>query len=234
MDGRPSSGTGSQVAFAPGWSRRTPDGPTGRIRARHGGQVRTGTGWRPQPRTSAPRVPALQFKQHWPQQGIVGRASHQCSFRNRADEHRRVALLRCPAEQGSQFRVVLAESIIYDKRRGETEGVGCIRGNLTEVLADDLAEMKTTLDKLTLGAWEKLLKKHSLLLISSFQVQGFNFHHIRDAIKKVNGEVMAKHQDEKGWSAASKFRDLFLESRPSVLAALLPSGANNGMEKPQH
>jgi len=107
------------------------------------------------------------------------------------------------------------------------------RSNLDEVFSNDLAEMKTTLDKLTLGTWERLLKKHSSVLTSFFQAQGFNLYDIRHAINKVNGEAMAKHVNEKDWSVAIKFRDLFLGSRPSVFAALFPSSANNGVEKRQ-
>ncbi len=41
-------------------------------------------------------VPALQFDEHWPQQDAIGHASHESSFGNRADKHRRAAPLRRP------------------------------------------------------------------------------------------------------------------------------------------
>jgi uncharacterized protein YukE len=111
--------------------------------------------------------------------------------------------------------------------------LGQFRSNLDERFSKDLAEMGTTLDKLTLGNWAGLLKRHSPDLTSCFQSQGLNLHEILKAIMKVNGEKMAKHPDEKGWPVAIKFRGHFLESRPSVLAALFRSRANNGMEKAQ-
>lgn len=47
---------------------------------------------------------ALQFDQRR-QKGMVVPASHMSSLSRRANEHRRVAGVRCPAEPALQFRV---------------------------------------------------------------------------------------------------------------------------------
>jgi hypothetical protein len=51
------------------------------------------------------RVPPLQFKRHWPQQNVIGRARHASSFGYRAREHSRDAALRCPVEPPAEFGV---------------------------------------------------------------------------------------------------------------------------------
>jgi hypothetical protein len=106
-----------------------------------------------------------------------------------------------------------------------------LRSDLERACSNDLAEMSKTLENLTLGNWEKLLKKHTEDLTPSFQAQGFNLLDIRKAINKVNGEKMAKHAEEKSRAVAVKFRGLFLDSRPSVFAPLFPSRGHNGMGK---
>jgi len=55
--------------------------------------------------SSALTIPPRQFKQHGPQQGVIGQASHTGGFGNRADKRRRVAPLRCPAEPAAEFEV---------------------------------------------------------------------------------------------------------------------------------
>ena len=128
---------------------------------------------------------------------------------------------------------ILSGAIVLFMKAFEHElhrALGQLRSDLDEVFSQDLAEMHTTLDRLTLGNWERLLKNHSSVLTSCFQAQGFSLHDIRDAIMKVNDEVMAKHPDEKGLSVATRFRDLFLGPKPSVLAALFPPGQTTAWE----
>jgi hypothetical protein len=37
-------------------------------------------------------MPAFEFKQRWPQQSVIGRASHAGGFGNHSDKRRRVTL----------------------------------------------------------------------------------------------------------------------------------------------
>lgn len=50
-------------------------------------------------------IPALQFKQHRPQQDVIGRAGNESSFGNRADKHRSAGAVGYPAEPVTKFRV---------------------------------------------------------------------------------------------------------------------------------
>lgn len=99
--------------------------------------------------------------------------------------------------------------------------LGPISGEIQKVFAGDLDSTKTTLEKLTLANWGKLLKKHEAEITPEFNRIGLELKSVRKAIEKVNSEVLAKHTEERQWDEAIRFRKMFLD-QPSVLALLFP------------